>query len=665
MFVVVENLTLFNLIKSTLYIKFKHYAKSKILHSYYIEATPVVRLVIEFFSKIFHIEFIRLSWSYKELKDEEGYDWGMKIVTQEIPLILSKIITSEANSINKITNQTSYYDIYLKKILTASKWPGSQKSIRDFILMLCAIKNEAQKKDYNNNIKLFTDRIIWMQIISKYAKDRFNIELMPINTNFYYRIQEIFRYRFISSYMCMSFYSLIKYRNIKNITSDIESYKNPILLEIALQSFPLLEESNLNLGHVTFANKEHKLGAVQKKYIKDFKRPFIYMSPHLSNDEIIPVFKPDFKKIKVKVKYWLSSRESEFIKFYYLKYLYEIQLWECLFKKLDTKIYVTHYLWSPHCIAASVAIKNNGGISVMLQTSFYECAAANSITVCDIMFLFSNYNYLQNLLGSQIQYSIASGYLRDFTFATYKANAVNLRTELIENGAKKIICFFDQGSSDDSRWSMGHNISKCGYELLLKKVIEVKWLGLIIKPKKPTLLSNKLGDVSSLLNKALKTGRCFIFSSNDEILVKNFESPPALAAYASDLAIHDTLVSGTAGVEAALTGTPTVFFDNYGFSKSLFCQSNDGNIVFNDWNYLWSILWEHFTENPVPGLGDWSSIVEKIDPFNDGEAAERMGTYLSWLIQGFEQGFDRETILADAAERYCRQWGNDKITELN
>ncbi len=42
-----------------------------------------------------------------------------------------------------------------------------------------------------------------------------------------------------------------------------------------------------------------------------------------------------------------------------------------------------------------------------------------------------------------------------------------------------------------------------------------------------------------------------------------------------------------------------------------------------------------------------------------------MGTYLHWLIQGYEKGQDREVILADAAEKYCKRWGRDKVVQMS
>ena len=58
-------------------------------------------------------------------------------------------------------------------------------------------------------------------------------------------------------------------------------------------------------------------------------------------------------------------------------------------------------------------------------------------------------------------------------------------------------------------------------------------------------------------------------------------------------------------------------------------------------------------------------MLDELDPFRDGRAAERMGTYIKWLIDGFKAGMDRETIMADAAERYCEKWGKDKVTSVN
>jgi hypothetical protein len=70
---------------------------------------------------------------------------------------------------------------------------------------------------------------------------------------------------------------------------------------------------------------------------------------------------------------------------------------------------------------------------------------------------------------------------------------------------------------------------------------------------------------------------------------------------------------------------------------------------------------DHWKKKPILGFGDWSPILDDLDPFRDGKAAYRITTYLNWLLEGFNQGRDRETILSDAAERYSQKWGADKI----
>ena len=87
-----------------------------------------------------------------------------------------------------------------------------------------------------------------------------------------------------------------------------------------------------------------------------------------------------------------------------------------------------------------------------------------------------------------------------------------------------------------------------------------------------------------------------------------------------------------------------------------------GKVIFKDWPSTIDAILEHFN-NPegIPGFGDWSSIINDLDPFRDGMAAYRMGTYLQCLIEDFENNLDREVIMANAAERYKKQWGADKV----
>jgi hypothetical protein len=118
-------------------------------------------------------------------------------------------------------------------------------------------------------------------------------------------------------------------------------------------------------------------------------------------------------------------------------------------------------------------------------------------------------------------------------------------------------------------------------------------------------------------------------------------------------------------LECALENIPTLLVDREGCPYSKLYDLPEGKVIFKDWPDAIDAIMEHFqSDNGIPGFGDWSPIINELDPFRDGKAAKRMGTYLHWLIQGFEEGLDRDTILADAAERYAKQWGSDKVLSV-
>ena len=119
-------------------------------------------------------------------------------------------------------------------------------------------------------------------------------------------------------------------------------------------------------------------------------------------------------------------------------------------------------------------------------------------------------------------------------------------------------------------------------------------------------------------------------------------------------------------MESALAGTPTLLLNIEGYSHSPLERLGLGRVVFKSWDDLWKACQAHWdSRDGVPGLGDWSQMLDELDPFRDGRASERMGTYLKWLVEGFKEDLPRETVLADAAERYTRRWGRDKILSVN
>jgi len=254
---------------------------------------------------------------------------------------------------------------------------------------------------------------------------------------------------------------------------------------------------------------------------------------------------------------------------------------------------------------------------------------------------------------------VITGYPRDYAAPLLRAEAFELRQRLQAAGARKVVFVIDENSVDDPRWHTGHELQRENYRHILEKVLTTHWLGVVFKPKAARTLRDRLGAVASLLLEAEKTGRCFVYAETGRDVTS---APPLVAGLAADVCIHGHLCAGTAALECALAGLPTLLIDREGALDSKLQELPREKVIFSDWPSAIDSLMEHF-ERPdgLPGFGDWSQLIGELDPFRDGLAAKRIGDYLSWLVDGFDRGLDRETVMAQASTRYAAIWGEDKV----
>ncbi len=359
----------------------------------------------------------------------------------------------------------------------------------------------------------------------------------------------------------------------------------------------------------------------------------------------------------------LKGLESRWLKEHVSRYLFLRSFWQEFFASNEIKVSVSWFKYtSEHCAIAD-GLQAAGGVSVIYQRAYESHPSIETTTAVDVVFGFSPLiAELERRSYSVIRYHVTTGYLGDHRFPLVREEAFRIRQRLREHGARRIVSFTDENSADDVRWHTGHGLQQEHYAFLLEKVLSEPWLGLVIKPKIPSTLRKRLGPVVKLLEEAQKTGRCFLFEEGGIFSA----TPPATAALASDLMIQGHLCAGTTGMESALAGVPTLLLDREGWPLSPLYRLGPGQVVFTDWPSLWKKCMEHWTRpGGVPGFGDWSGMLDELDPFRDGRAAERMGTYLRWLLEGFQRGLDREEVMADAAERYTALWGRDKVRQVN
>lgn len=334
--------------------------------------------------------------------------------------------------------------------------------------------------------------------------------------------------------------------------------------------------------------------------------------------------------------------------------------WRSVFEANGVKIYLTWYRFEKSHIAIGDAVQDVGGVSVCLPISFDGFKSTDLFTKLNIAFCYSAFAVdIEHQCGVKSDYRIITGYPRDYAPPLLKVEAARLRDRLRAAGARKIVFIIDENSVDDSRWHTGHALQRENYSFFLEQLLTTPWLGVVFKPKVARTLRRRLGPVAKLLAEAESTGRCYVYEATGRDVTS---APPLLGGLSADVCIHAHLCSGTAALECALAGLPTLLIDREGIPDSKFYELPRGKVVFRDWPETIAALMEHF-ERPdgIPDFGDWSSIIDQLDPFRDGLAAKRIGNYLSWLQQGFERGLDREVVMADAAGRYGREWGADKV----
>jgi hypothetical protein len=415
---------------------------------------------------------------------------------------------------------------------------------------------------------------------------------------------------------------------------------------------------------VTFNIPADPLNETILQNLKEHGMTAVLLNPRATNVPHVPLFQHrngNKKNLGFSEALRGASRDfmSRMIQEYYEDYGY----WVDLFSKTQTKIHISWYKYdSQHSVIAD-AMQTVGGVAAIYQRAFEEFPSPGTTIATDIVFGFSKQSAMvEQQGGSVIPYYIITGYSPDYRFVLLRQFSQKIKKQLREQGAKRIIAYFDEGSGADSRWHTGHEIMRENYAFLLQKLLSQPDLGLIFKPKIAATLRARLGPVKDLLEQAEQTGRCYVFSGG----ALHNRYPPSIAALAADVAIHGHLCAATAGLESALAGIPTLLLDREGWPVSSLYQLGKGKVVFSDWDHLWETCQEYWRMKGIfPGFGDWTSILDDLDPFRDGRAAQRIGTYLHDLLAGFQRGEDRQTVMSHAAQRYAEVWGQDKIIKIS
>jgi hypothetical protein len=332
--------------------------------------------------------------------------------------------------------------------------------------------------------------------------------------------------------------------------------------------------------------------------------------------------------------------------------------WKDFFQANNIKVNIAAYDFSPVTVAMNSALESLGGVSISYQFSDLWFSSLALSCSADVLFSFSPaYRWIWKGNNSQIRDNVSCGYITDYVFKEVKEESLSLRNKIKAKGADFIISFFDENSSDD-RMSVIPNSRSAGiYKFFLERLLKDRSLGLIFKPGYPKTLYKRLSGLEELILEAKITGRCVFLDEGSYVT----DAYPAQASQAADLCVS-LLLSGTTALEAFLSGARTIFLDlEKLYSHPVYSQGKS-DIVFNDPEALFRAIQSYRSSGKKPAdFGDLSGLTRDKDPFKDGKAALRMGSYIKRLSEAFNQGMNRENALECANADYAGSWGKENI----
>lgn len=335
------------------------------------------------------------------------------------------------------------------------------------------------------------------------------------------------------------------------------------------------------------------------------------------------------------------------------KLLKDVRYWSAFYRAFNIRLHLITGGGEPGYIARSIAFEQgNGGFLAGKQRSDFYWPSESTLGQypLDVFFTWSSRTakyLLPNV--NMMKTAVVSGYSNDLIFGSKRDEADALRRALIASGARYVIALFDNAHGPD----IAHTTADMEkfYLVFLDWLFADASLGIVIKSKKPSVL-NRLPQVLPVLAKAKATGRCIC-------LEEEFGRLPVDAALAADMSVGIGISSAL--VEAVIAGCRGVHCDLTGMRSHEFYDWGYGRLIFDDLERLTDAMKMHKSDPANSDLGDWTPFLDRLDPFRDGRAGERMGTYLRWCLEGFDSGLERDKVLRRASEKYGQQWGTDKV----
>lgn len=324
--------------------------------------------------------------------------------------------------------------------------------------------------------------------------------------------------------------------------------------------------------------------------------------------------------------------------------------WEAFYRRFNIKAVIDIGAQTSSGLAQNAALKRIGGLKFGVQRS--------SLTFdSNLPFLVYNGNDVFFVWGELTSlHSGTSDIIREFVISGYPFDNAFRHTAGAKAGPGKnkfVIALFDNVYSRELHYSK--KMIEEFYLRFMKLLLEDESVTVIAKEKKAGYL-DKIDGLKGIMEKAYATGRFIRFDNPLGIL-------PVNASAGADMAIGVGISSAV--IEAVIAGGKGIHCDTAGHSFHPYYAWGRDRLVFDDIEKLIDTL-KRYKADPsaARGLGDWSEYLDKIEPYRDGRAGERIGNYMGWALQAMEREESRERAITYANEMYTARWGQGRIIKM-
>ena len=334
------------------------------------------------------------------------------------------------------------------------------------------------------------------------------------------------------------------------------------------------------------------------------------------------------RRTALRAVFRISGFRSKFFLLRTVSLLRQAELMGALAMWLNTKVFLVRETYYPLADAMQLVAPDLNIKTLAYQYSNMGSLSPVMMSTADKFLIFSDmYRALYHLDGIAFQEFVSVGYLYGgiTTFVLEKAR--KHREIMMRAGATFIVCYFDESVQHD-RWGL---VSEADHlseiHTLARNILADPTFGVIVKSQFVFNSPSLLYPTDGIIKAAKATGR---YHELVKGTVRN-DIYPMEAALVADLCISHKF-GATAALEAAIAGVKTVLLDPYGTRILWDAVYAQADIEYESIDALMTVIARYRDgDTAEQGLGDWRPIIDKFDPFLDGNAAIRLRVLIEQL----------------------------------